>query len=408
MVDRITHRLRSSDLLSKFPVYKKSQTDEDDFSVYALEERDYSDIINLKFSEGRYLFPSGISCFQNLQHLYLYANGFDRVPSEIRYLKNLVVFDISHNVITSIPPWVNELLTLTFIDFSYNCLKDLPPLNRLTNLQHLAIHNNSFNFFPETISSLTSLLSLECQSNKIEVVPSWIKNLNRLESFYITGNELTSLPSELCYLTRLVNIGYSRNPIEYIPPQVVRFLERIRLCEEIYTDSQSVHNSSVQQTFRETVFRLANKKPELDEDETIKEVLRSSLLNDSKKHIVKYCSSNDIHSGINMTYKELLMLVWDRIRKSKDMKEILSVLDTEITDSKSMCFTGRITRLVNCLNGFDTDVIINISDNEQISNLMVLINKKYAEKEDKKQEFTKAMKERGFSQEKIDEWVEYF
>jgi hypothetical protein len=109
-----------------------------------------------------------------------------------------------------------------------------------------------------------------------------------------------------------------------------------------------------------------------------------------------------------MTYKELLMLVWDRIRKSKDMKEILSVLDTEITDSKSMCFTGRITRLVNCLNGFDTDVIINISDNEQISNLMVLINKKYAEKEDKKQEFTKAMKERGFSQEKIDEWVEYF
>jgi Leucine-rich repeat (LRR) protein len=92
-----------------------------------------------------------------------------------------------------------------------------------------------------------------------------------LSRCYITGNELTSLPSELCYLIRLVNIGYSRNPIEYIPPQVVRFLERIRLCEEIYTDSQSVHNSSVQQTFRETVFRLANKKPELDEDETIKE-----------------------------------------------------------------------------------------------------------------------------------------
>jgi hypothetical protein len=108
-----------------------------------------------------------------------------------------------------------------------------------------------------------------------------------------------------------------------------------------------------------------------------------------------------------MTYSELLVLVWDRIRKNKDMKEILQVLDTELTDSECKCFTGRITRLVNCLNGFDTDVIIGISDNEQLSNLMVLINNKYDNIEDKKQELIKAMKERGFSQEKIDEWVEY-
>jgi hypothetical protein len=83
------------------------------------------------------------------------------------------------------------------------------------------------------------------------------------------------------------------------------------------------------------------------------------------------------------------------------------VLDTELTDSECKCFTGRITRLVNCLNGFDTDVIINISDNEQLSNLMVLINNKYTVKEDKVKALTEAMKERGFSQEKIDEWVEY-
>jgi predicted Ser/Thr protein kinase len=52
-------------------------------------------------------------------------------------------------------------------------------------------------------------------------------------------------------------------------------------------------------------------------------------------------------------------------------------------------------------------VIINISDNEQLSNLIVLINNRYDNIEDKKQELVKAMKERGFSQEKIDEWVEY-
>jgi hypothetical protein len=133
----------------------------------------------------------------------------------------------------------------------------------------------------------------------------------------------------------------------------------------------------------------------------------SSLFDDSKKSIVEYCSSEDIHSELNMTYSELLVLVWDRIRNHCYRKEILKVLDTELTDSECKCFTGRITRLVNCLNGFDTDVIINISDNEQLSNLMVLINNRYDNIEDRKTELVKAMKERGFSQEKINEWVEY-
>ena len=408
MVERITHRLRSSDLLLGFPVYKKSQADEDDFSIYALtNDQDYSDIVNLKFSSGKYTFPSGISCFKNLQHLYLHANDFDRVPSEIRNLKNLIVLDLSHNVITSVPSWINELVNLKYLDFSYNRLKELPSIKELTNLEHFAIHTNSFKVLPETISSLTSLLSLEFQSNKIKVVPSWIGNLNLLESLYMTGNELNSLPSELCYLTRLRNIGYSRNPMEYIPPQLMRFLDRVRYGEEIYTDTQSVHNSSVQKTFRETVFRLANQKPDLNEVDTIKEVLSFELRESSKKLIAEYCSSNDVHSGIGMTYSELLVLVWDRVRNNENRKEILKVLDTEMADSKSMCFTGRITRLVNCLNGFDTDVIIGISDNEQLSNLMVLINNKYTVKEDKVKALTEAMKERGFSQEKIDEWVGY-
>ena len=41
------------------------------------------------------------------------------------------------------------------------------------------------------------------------------------------------------------------------------------------------------------------------------------------------------------------------------------------------CFTGRITRLVNCLLSFDDDVVIKISDNEQISNVLLAIKSKY-------------------------------
>jgi hypothetical protein len=62
-----------------------------------------------------------------------------------------------------------------------------------------------------------------------------------------------------------------------------------------------------------------------------------------------------------------------------------------------MCFTGRITRLVNCLNGFDPEVVIKISDNEQISYLVEI------SKGDKTR-FIEMMKERRYPQDIIDIW----
>jgi hypothetical protein len=48
-------------------------------------------------------------------------------------------------------------------------------------------------------------------------------------------------------------------------------------------------------------------------------------------------------------------------------------MNTEMNDSLCKCFTGKISRLVNCLNGFDEKIKINISDNEQIGNIIILI-----------------------------------
>lgn len=45
-------------------------------------------------------------------------------------------------------------------------------------------------------------------------------------------------------------------------------------------------------------------------------------------------------------------------------------------DANCKCFTGRISRLVNCLVGFYDDIKIIISDSEQIGNIISLIGKK--------------------------------
>jgi hypothetical protein len=53
--------------------------------------------------------------------------------------------------------------------------------------------------------------------------------------------------------------------------------------------------------------------------------------------------------------------------------EIKRVLNIEMDESVCKCFTGRISRLINCLNGFDPLVNINIYESEQISQIIIKI-----------------------------------
>ena len=89
--------------------------------------------------------------------------------------------------------------------------------------------------------------------------------------------------------------------------------------------------------------------------------------------------------------------------------EILKVLDTEIQDSDCKCFTGRISRLVNCLNGFSPLVKITIPDNMGISNIIVMLRKNYkGESETELKEIIKKeLLERGYEEGKIEEYLEY-
>jgi len=78
-------------------------------------------------------------------------------------------------------------------------------------------------------------------------------------------------------------------------------------------------------------------------------------------------------------------------------------------ESECKCFTGRISRLVNCLSGYSDKVEIKISENEEISNIISIIMKNREFKTIKiiKEEVIVALKERGYINEKIVEWLEY-
>ena len=132
----------------------------------------------------------------------------------------------------------------------------------------------------------------------------------------------------------------------------------------------------------------------------------------TKEIITEYIDCADIHSMLNITFKELFIAVVIEIDKlSQDLqKEIKQRLNEEMQESECKCFTGRISRLVNCLSGYSDKVVIQISENEEIGNIISVIMNKRGTKtiEIIKEEVSVALTERGYAADKIiAEWLEY-
>ena len=112
-----------------------------------------------------------------------------------------------------------------------------------------------------------------------------------------------------------------------------------------------------------------------------------------------------------ITFKELFIAVVIEMDKlSPDLQtEIQKRLNEEMQDSECKCFTGRISRLVNCLSGYTDKVSIQISETEEINNIISVIMSKRELKtiETLKEEVRVALTERGYADDKIAEWLEY-
>ena len=96
---------------------------------------------------------------------------------------------------------------------------------------------------------------------------------------------------------------------------------------------------------------------------------------------------------------------------NENRDEIKYVLNAEMLDSEFKCFTGRLSRLVNCLNGFSNLVEIKISDNQQIANVIIIIKNDLEVKyeysiEKHRQLVTTELKSRSYTDDLIAEWVE--
>jgi len=349
----------------------------------------------------------------NLQELYCYCNQLTQLPENMNF-PNLKVLCCSHNQLIQLPKNMN-LPNLQVLYCYKNQLTQLPENMNFPNFQILHCCDNKLTQLPENMN-FTNLKVLYCSNNQLTQL-SENMNFPNLQALYCSNNQLTSLPLCILNFRHLQKINYVNNEIE-LSPQIARFIHRIQNRNinglSVYNDTQNIHNTNIQVSVKDSINNITIRTDlqKFNQDNLISYILQDdTLLN--KDQLIEYSNDVNVHSLLLLTFAEVLWYTLQTIIKDFDIdtqQEIKNILNQEMSDAECKCFTGRINRVINCLNGFSPLVSIQISENEQIGNIIVIIKEKLELTnsymiETHKELVIKELQERGYTKDIINKWI---
>jgi hypothetical protein len=369
--------------------------------------------------------------------------------SDIMKNNTIEKLDVSNNFIYNDVDFISNIIKY------FNCSD-----NRIKNICKL----------PELIKYFN------CSSNLISEIQYFPRTLH---SINISNNNILELSKSILCCNNLKTLNYEGNTDLIVSENILEYIDElfhnVQLNQEklfsikttinndnldnnvnnIFNDPQNVHNQTIQKDIDKNIKILIN--DELNNSELTSEIALlefknfikdknekdkisnnkngNSLLstvtsyvtsywnNDDNKNsynILKYlCSLQNKHVRMNVTFEEIFIKVWDRICTLDDENKnnIIEILNNDLPEIKQVCFTGRISGLINCLVPFFDDIEVHISDQDQIqaiySTVTNKIQQEYKIDEDhalysfiSKMLFDKMITSSGITGELYKEWME--
>lgn len=274
---------------------------------------------------------------------------------------NLKEFNIAHNFLTDLPfapPSLETLIVsdnplpyLPFLPYNLKTLKaskcrltNLPPFP--TSLEYLSVRNNNIQVIEDDLMICRNLRDLKYEGNpNIHLSERLLEHID---------NHFAALRGEI------VDID-ARNNYE-LPDK-----------RTIYNDGQNVHNSEITKQVVEFVEYMKGTLPMRRVGEKMMTEARSKLKN---YNILEYiCNTSSIHSVLKLSFRDLFYIYYNHIDDKEYKDEALTILDEELMEMRYICFTGRVSRLVNTLSGLDEKINVGISETEQIQAKFQVVKK---------------------------------
>jgi len=347
------------------------------------------------------VFPTG------LKRLYLNNNKIKKLNIDC-FNPKLNYLNLSDNLIKKLENVIFPS-NLNYLNLSANKIEELKKNIFPINLKYLYLNVNQITELSENVFP-NNLFNLGLSYNKIVKLKENVFPSN-LEELWLNNNQIKELPLHLVNLQRINIFVYQSNLIEFIPLPVQIWLDRINQGltqnNKVYSDTQNIHNSNIQKSFRQSLENIMKDKLDYSLCKCKEELLTSCISEEVKREVLNYCDDKTEHSIYLITFEDLFHYVMNRILKHSEKDEIFKILDEEIKDTICQCFTGRMTRLLNVLNGFYPDIKIQIGNNEQITNIILMLKEKYENVDVLKEKVKEELEERGYEEGIIEEWSSY-
>jgi Leucine-rich repeat (LRR) protein len=379
------------------------------------------------------LFSNRISKIENLNNLvdlqrlnigHNICGGLERIEG-LDNLRSLIQLNLSGNCISDIKGLEN-LHLLQELDLGFNRIDTIRGLDSLQNLQKLNLQYNHI-FKIEGMKNQANLRQLILKNNRINRIEE-LEQLVGLQIIVFDNNRILRFEG-LENQTNLLSISFSGCMIETIPltilnnrkleiletdkpinPIIRRMLERnyINSNRTTYNDPQNIHDSHINRSITDSLYRLMSEPMVLSERKIFEEIISDPILtNRVKEALIEWMKNPDVHSILNVTFMEAMRTIWQIIRKHPQSDSIRQIMNQEMQDSICYCFTGRLSRLTNCLNGFDPRVCIKISDRQEIANIIIAVKHRTDDLMLQKKLVDMEMTSRGYDKQTIGEWTAY-
>jgi len=328
----------------------------------------YVDINKSYLSSCEHLFSDNQS---NIETVVLSFNQLRSLPQNLP--KNLISINVSSNSISKLPDANCFSKNIQFIELSNNSLLDLPEwLLELNPASEVRLLNNRFWFNAYSEISLNKKI-YDYHIQIAERFFGYGLRTKLIETRNISNGVANRIiPKPIANRPPGTNATTITNPV--ILANAINLVDRKTTADQ----SQNVHNSDIQNSFSKSVTNIMeNPAPKISD--CLKKIWMYYVL-DGKNifanlkflYIVNLnFSSYSIVSRNGVTYAEILERIWAISEIHEYKTEIRNVLRDEIIAGKDVCFTGKVTRLVNTLSGFVDEVQIGISENEQINNAVI-------------------------------------
>jgi hypothetical protein len=345
----------------------------------------------------------------------IHFNLIEKLPDCIN-LKMCQNFNISYNFLKILPREV-ILPECKNFDIQKNLISELPLNLYLPLCETFAAQNNYISQIPKNLD-LPMCRLINFFSNRINLISNNIK-LDRVESIILAHNRLRELPDFLLKFNTLTYIDIEGNNNLWISPQIKRYIDiRHKLVEReipFWETENNVHDSAVQECVRESIKNIMNRRDIIHYDiETLENIIikNDRIMQDNKDILIEYIKDKTIHSTLYVTFSDILNSVFQIIDKDFNLEtqnEIYKSLNLEIKDSLEMCFIGRITRLINSLNGYSNLIKIELNSADSVAMLVWQIKKELELVQEYNIEkhrniLINRMTEMGYDKKTIDEW----